>query len=121
MSVFAPYTVFSKLPETVSNAGAKYSKDSAWWQFERLQYAVETDYCRHMSWWRREADQLEHAFWKQVEEAGIPGDQQIKENTERMLQAVQSAYERIAADEQASGDPQHQEMNETAKMRAEIL
>ncbi len=104
MSVFAPYTVFSKLPEAVSNAGAKYSEDSAWWQFERLQYAVETDYCRHMSWWRREADQLEHAFWKQVEEAGIPGDQQIKENTERMLQAVQSAYERIAADEQALAD-----------------
>ena len=121
MSVFAPYTVFSKLPEVISHAGAAYSKDSAWWQFERLQYAIETDYCRHMSWWRREADQLEQAFRKQTEEGGIPGDEQIRENTERMLQTVRSAYERITADEEASGQPQHQEMNETAKRRAGIL
>ena len=120
MSVFAPYTVQSVLPPEISSAGAKYSKESAWWQFERLQYAIEKDYCRYMGWWRREADQLEHMFWEQTENGRIPTDRQIAENTERMLRAVDAAYQRITGDKEESGQPQHLEMNKTAKRRAGI-
>ena len=40
LSVYAPYSVNNALPAELSCAGAKYTPESAWWQFERLQYAL---------------------------------------------------------------------------------
>lgn len=119
MSVFAPYAVSSKLPSEISSAGAQYSEDSAWWQFERLQYAIEEDYCRNIKWWRPEADKLENMFLKQMEKEPLT-DELILENTKKMLNAVDAAYRKIKEDVSASNQPQHLEMNRVAEKRAGI-
>ena len=57
---------------------------------------------------------------KQVEQVGILNAEQIAENTDRMLHKVERAFERIIAENADSGQPQHMDMNEIAKKRAEI-
>ena len=120
MSIFAPYAIDAELPECISEAGAVYAENSAWWQFERLQYAIEKDYPRYMKWWRPEADILEEELKKQVEQTGKPDAKQIAKNTERVLRKVEEAFGKIIAEKGDSGQPQHMDMNETAKKRAEI-
>lgn len=120
MSVFAPYTVKNTLPVSLSTAGAQYTKDSAWWQFERLQYAIERDYGTYMNWWRPEADRLEALFWEGVRKNGAPDDETVRKNTDLLLKEVQKMYERIMADPNASKEPQHGAMNARALERAGI-
>lgn len=120
MSVFAPYTVHAELPEIVSNAGPTYSENSAWWSFERLQYALEADYPKNIAIWRPIADQLERLFLKEASD-GVPNNEVIANNTVKMLQAVDDAYQSIIKKQEASCQPQHCEMNEIAKKRGGIV
>ena len=120
MSVFAPYTVQAELPAALSRAGAQYSPDSAWWQFERLQYAIEQDYPRYMAQWRPTAQKLEQALRDEVAQSGAPDSAAIAAHTRTLLAAVQSMYDAITAAPESSAQPQHREMNETAKRRAGI-
>ena len=57
---------------------------------------------------------------KQVEQTGKPDAKQIAKNTERILRKVEEAFGKIIAEKGDSGQPQHMDMNETAKKRAEI-
>lgn len=120
MSIFAPYTVHGDLPEFISTAGEKYSNNSAWWRFERLQYAIEMDYPRNMAIWRPIADQLEDIFFNESKD-GIIDNKIIESNTRKMMEAVEDAYHKIITRQEASGQPQHWEMNETAKKRGGII
>ena len=120
MSVYAPYTINASLPACLSNAGPTYTKQSAWWQFERLQYAIEQDYPRYMAQWRPIADELEHALWIQTQQNGAPDDVTIAANTKLLLDAVEQMTQAIVEDTAESGEPQHMPMNETAMRRANI-
>lgn len=121
LSAYAPYTVTNTLPSQLSCARAQYSDDSAWWQFERLQYAIEQDYPRYAPLWQARAAELEAQMRAQVEAEGAPGDEMVCENTRRLLDAVNRMFAQITASPTASAEPQHQEMNETAKQRAGIV
>lgn len=121
MSIFAPYTIQGELPECMSHADEKFSEDSAWWQFERLQYAIETDYPKNMAIWRPIADQLEAEFKEQVRKHGIPDNRTMIKNTKHMLEAVDKMYQKIIQSAEQSQQVQHQEMNEKAKKRAGII
>lgn len=120
MSVFAPYSIEAELPDCIKKAGEAYSADSAWWQFERLQYAIETDYPRHMAWWRKTADSLEKEFRDYINHKGVLDTKKIAKNTEYMLKRVDEAFWKIKNEKGATGQPQHADMNETAKKRAGI-
>ncbi len=121
VSVYAPYTVENELPACLSRAGAQYSEDSAWWQFERLQYAIEQDYPRYQAMWQPRARKLEQELWEQVEASGTPDTTAVAANTERMMQAVQAMTEELLQDKTPTHEPQHMPMNETAKRRANII
>lgn len=116
MSVYAPYTINSELPATISLAGAQYTEDSAWWQFEKLQYLIERDYPRYMAIWQPRARALESKFRQQTA-AGLTNEK-IAQNTEEMMQLVQEMICILAADNAPSENPQHAAMNETAWKRA---
>ena len=120
LSVYAPYTVQNELPAAVSSAGAQYSEDSAWWQFERLQYAIEQDYLRWAPVWQAKARELERQLREQTQRCGAPDDATVAENTDRLLSAVRKMYQDIVSEGGASCEPQHTPMNETAKSRAGI-
>lgn len=120
MSIFAPYTVGVDLPEILGTAGDTYSPDSAWWQFERLQYALEMDYPRNMAVWGPIAKQLEDVFLNQMKDSAL-SDELIEANTKKMLETVEEGYQKIIREHEASGQPQHLEMNEIAKKRGKIV
>ncbi len=120
MSIFAPYTVHADLPEIISTADEKYSDDSAWWKFERLQYALEMDYPRNMAIWRPVAQRLEDMFFHQMKDA-VLNNEIIEANTRKMMETVEEAYQQIIKEQEASGQPQHWEMNEIAKRRGGII
>ena len=120
MSFFASYTVRAMLPESISNAGPTYSDNSAWWKFERLQYALETDYPKNIAIWRPIADQLEKMFLKEVGDV-VPDNEMIASNTIKMLETVDETYQSIIKKQEVSCQPQHCEMNEIAKKRGEIV
>lgn len=119
MSVFAPYTVNSEIPEILSNAGATYSDNSAWWKFERLQYALEMDYPPNMAIWRPIANKLEEEFIKQVKDDNL-NNEIIASNTIKLIDSVDEAYKKIIKGKGASSQPQHWGMNEIAKLRGKI-
>ncbi|MGI5172954.1 C69 family dipeptidase [Treponema sp. OMZ 840] len=121
LSIFAPYTVQNKLPETLSNADSHYSSDSAWWQFERLQYALEQDYHQYMALWRPLADKLEESLYAHIQQNGAPDDITIAENTKRLLAAVNEMYTHIVTHGKDFAECQHFDMNKTAKKRAKII
>ena len=120
VSIFAPYTVENELPVSLSSAGAQYSEDSAWWQFERLQYAIEQDYPRYAAKWKPIAQAMEQELRQQVAGQETLENATVAENTERMLKAVQTMTEEILKDKTPTNEPQHMSMNETAKRRANI-
>ena len=120
VSVFAPYTVSASLPEAISSAGAQYDEESAWWQFERLQYAIERDYPRHIEKWRPIVQALEREMMQEVAASGTADTAMIRRNTQRILASAEQAYRSILADSGASAQPQHALMNEAAKRRAGI-
>lgn len=119
MSVYAPYTVANELPRSLSSAGPVYSADSAWWQLERLQYAIEQDYPQCMAQWQPIARSLEESFTQQVH-SRLPDDAMVEENTRKLLNAVQRMYLQIVNTHEASTQCQHLPMNEAAKDRAKI-
>lgn len=121
MSVFVPYTVKSELPEAISRAGEVYTEDSAWWQFERMQYAIEQDYPRYIGRWKTVRDRMEEAFRKDVQKHGAPTDEKIKENTACMLDAVEEVFRGIVSCHTPTNEPQKTEANETARKRAKIV
>lgn len=121
MSIFAPYTVESELPEIISHAGQYYSENSAWWQFERMQYAIEQNYPKYIDQWRPVQKQLEEKYLKDVREYGAPTDEKIEANTRELLGAAAEMFNRIICDRSASSEPQKMEANETAKKRAKIV
>lgn len=120
MSVFVPYTIKNKLPNIISNAGEKYSEDSLWWKFERLQYAIEQDYEKYFKNWRLEADKLEKSIYENTIKKSILDDNAIENNTKILLEALENEYKKIISSKSSSSQPQHQEMNECAKKRAGI-
>lgn len=121
MSIFAPYTVESELPEIISHAEQCYTENSAWWQFERMQYAMEQDYQKYIGQWRTVQKQLEEKYLEDVREHGAPANEKIKANTEEMLKAADNMYRMITCHPSASGEPQKAEANEVAKKRAKIV
>ena len=121
MSIFAPYTVESELPEIISHAEQCYTENSAWWQFERMQYAMEQDYPKYIGQWRTVQKQLEEKYLEDVREHGAPANEKIKANTEEMLKAADNMYRMITCHPSASGEPQKAEANEVAKQRAKIV
>ena len=120
VSVFAPYAVSAQLPAAVSTAGAQFDENSAWWQFERLQYAIERDYPRYIAKWRPVAAALEEEMLSDVRQSGTVDAEMIARNTEKLLQAVDHAYHEILASTEVSAQPQHESMNEAAMRRAGI-
>ena len=104
----------------MSFAGERYSADSAWWQFERLQYAIERDYPRYMALWRSLADKIEKSLYVQVQQNGAPNDTTVAENTRQLLMAVNKMYTNITEQSETFVD-QHFDMNEKAKKRANII
>ena len=120
LSIFAPYTLKNELPKILSFAGERYSADSAWWQFERLQYAIERDYPRYMALWRSLADKIEKSLYVQVQQNGAPNDTTVAENTRQLLMAVNKMYANITEQSETFVD-QHFDMNEKAKKRANII
>lgn len=120
ISVYAPYSIAAEVPAQVSFAGGEYSKDSAWWNFEKLQYAIEEDYVQNMQWWRPIADRLEAEFKKQIEKDGVPDKHQMEENLQKMLKAAEDACEKIGAEKIASSQPQHLEMTGISRKRAAL-
>lgn len=121
MSVFAPYTVESELPEIISHAEQYYTENSAWWQFERMQYAMEQDYPRYIGQWRAVQKQLEEKYLADVREHGAPANEKIEANTREMLKAAAEMFGKITCGHSVSGEPQKMEANETAKKRAKIV
>ena len=120
VSVFAPYAVSAQLPAAVSTAGAQFDANSAWWQFERLQYAIERDYPRYIAKWKPVAAALEEEMLSEVRQRGTVDAEMIARNTEKLLQAVDHAYHEILASTEGSAQPQHESMNEAAMRRAGI-
>lgn len=116
MSIYAPYGVNNHLPEALSAAEATYTADSAWWQFEMLQYLIEQDYPHYMEIWKPQAEVLEKCFREQTGKKLT--DEEIRENTEKLLGAVESMIKRISEDSHLSENPQHLPMNNIALRRA---
>lgn len=119
VSVYAPYTIENALPQVLSNAGPTYSQESAWWSFERLQYAIEQDYPRYMAQWKPIAKALEEKFTEEAISCP-PDDPTVRENTRELLAAVQKMYLQITAGSAASNQCQHLPMNRIAIERANI-
>lgn len=120
MSIFAPYSINAELPAEISCAEEKYTENSAWWQFERLQYAIEQDYHGNMKKWKPIIERNEKLLLEQVKKFGIPTDKRIKENTEMILKEVQTMYQSIIEKQGSTTEVQHIEMNNINKLRAEI-
>ncbi|HJG28212.1 MAG: C69 family dipeptidase [Gemmiger sp.] len=120
LSVYAPYSVNNALPAELSCAEAKYTPESAWWQFERLQYAIEQDYPRYAPQWQEVAARLETQLREQAASGKAPDDAAVEANTRMILDAVNAMYTRIIGEQAPSAQPQHTGMNETAKRRAGI-
>lgn len=121
MSVFAPYSVNAELPESISTAEDHYTEASAWWQFERMQYAIEEDYPKYIGLWHSVQQELEAKYLKAVKEHGAPSDKQIKANTDEMMEAVGEMYRKVILSHGPSGQPQRAEAIEAAKRRGRIV
>ncbi len=121
LSIFAPFTMNTILPKCVSYAKEKFEEESLWWKFERLQYAIEQDYPLFKPMWREKADPLENEFKKQCENGVLPTQQQVDENTTKMIALVDEMYNIICKQNITSNQCQHTDMNELAKTRAGII
>ena len=65
-SVYVPCYLHGRLPENLSRADARFSEDSLWWKFERLNDKIEEDYPRFIQrvrpvWDAMEADMARRA------------------------------------------------------------
>ncbi len=121
ISIFAPYTVQGELPEIISYAGEKYSKDSAWWRFEELQYEIEKDYPYYMKRWAPIQKELELEFWNDIKANPKVTDEQVEENMNKMLAAISNMMTELKDDKGGKSQPQNQIANEIAKKRAGLI
>ena len=120
VSIYAPYRIGAKLPEEISSAGAQYSGDSAWWQFERLQYAIEEDYPARIGEWRSVVKAIEEEFRSSFVSAEDLTDSAIVKNTTQILDAVDREYRKIVSEGLSSNNPQRIDVNRIFKRRAGI-
>lgn len=93
-SIFAPYTICTCIPKSVSTAGAEYSEESVWWKFEMLSEFIENNYEKYVGQWHMRASLLESRFLKEVEVVGKVDEKMIRQNTELMLQAIEEIYKK---------------------------
>ena len=121
ISIFAPYTVNVELPDLISRAGAQYSKDSAWWRFEEFQYAIEDDYPRYMEKWAPIQQRLEQKFWNAKKENPQVTSEEVEENMNEMLEAIDHMMEELENDKSGSTQPQNKVANDMAKKRAGLI
>ncbi len=69
-SIYKPFYLTGQLPANSQIAQGTYSEDSAWWLYERLALAVESNYNKHIVVLKEHREKLENEFdieSKQVE------------------------------------------------------
>ncbi len=101
-SVYVPCYLEGKLPANLSHAGARFSEDSLWWKFERLNYKIEEDYPRFIRVVRPVWDKME----QEMAQAADPcrSAQELTEAMAKDWNAVENEVDRLyAALEQDDG------------------
>ncbi|WP_367925661.1 C69 family dipeptidase [uncultured Ruthenibacterium sp.] len=121
-SVYVPCYIEGELPHSLSKAGAKFSEDSLWWKFERLNYKIEEDYPRFIGTVRSVWDKLEKEMAEKAD-ASRPA----QELTNAMMQdwkvveeQVDRLYAQLESDDQTCTQPQRIPYLKKARQEAGI-